>query len=98
MKHIIRLAAALGCLALGIPEVWASCETPHSYTIYYFQRHTSCGPPDAHGFRICNDYWSQDGECLHDCDGSIYCSGDTQMRSYTMTEMDGWEACAPVCD
>ena len=98
IKLASRLVFVLGCLALGLPEVYANCERPHTYTVYYYQRHTSCGPPDERGFRICTDYWSLDGQCTIECDGNAYCTGDTQMRSSTMTDVSAFEACEPVCE
>jgi hypothetical protein len=52
----------------------------------------------SRGFRACTDYWSLDGQCTTECDGNVYCSGDTEMRAYTMTELGGSYSCPPVCE
>lgn len=89
MKHAVRLLVALACLALGIPEASANCEYRFMTTVYYYQHHISCGEPSGpRGLRPCIDYWSLDGECTTDCDGNNYCSGDTEMRYDTYTDVD----------
>jgi hypothetical protein len=99
MKHLARLLVALGCLALGVPAIYAACFYPKARTVTYYQRHTSCGEPvGPRGLRPCIDYWSADGECTTDCDGSTYCSGDTQARQDTQYDFQVDGSCPPICE
>jgi hypothetical protein len=98
MKHLVRLTVALSCLALGVPAVYAYCFYPQQVTVDYYQHHQSCGEPGPHGLRPCIDWWSLDGQCTTNCNGSTFCSGDTQVRSNTLFDYHYEDVCEPICE
>jgi hypothetical protein len=98
MKNTVRMLFAVACLVFSVRSAHAGCEYSYERTITYWQYHLVCSDPGPHGMRACNDWWSDDGECIIDCDGNETCTGDTEMRSSTYTTVTITGSCAPVCD
>jgi hypothetical protein len=93
MKRAVILIAAMLLVASAS---YAPCFYPHSRHEEYWQHHSSC-EPNCRPFQIYTDWWSLDGECDVDCDGTRYCSGDTEIRSDTIVEYS-FGPCDPICE
>ncbi len=96
-KLALSVFVALVMSSFFASAVYAYCYYPRWRHTEYYQRHQSCGIDPSTGLRICTDYWSLDGECYRDCDGTETCTGDTQVRADTIVESESGQ-CDPICE
>ena len=98
MKKTVRLFVVTMLLTFVAVPMFSVCGGPlRASTTEYWQFHQSCGVDPKTGWRICTEYWSLDGECSTDCDGSTSCWGDTQVRWRTDTYTTYGEHCDITC-
>ena len=98
MRNVWRLLLVLGCAMVCVRTAQANCEYPNWSVVRYYQHHSVCGQPTGPaGLRPCSDWWSLDGECTFECDGTAVCTGDTEERYDTYVAVGASGSCPPAC-
>ena len=91
---VTALVLVLVSMAAPIRQQSAyACLGQHQEHCDYWQIHHIGGYGIGHPG---DTYWSLDGSCDTDCDGNMYCSGDTHIDSGTMVECANTGSCP--CD
>ena len=97
-KFAIGLVLAICCSGFVVDTAYANCFYPLWERTEYYQYHQVCGPRDpSTGLRPCSSWWQLDGECYRDCDGTVTCTGDTEVRYNTQTNSEVG-ICPGVCE
>lgn len=98
MKSRNRLLVTLVAVFLVAAPGFAPCWYPEQTWVEYWQIHGDCANNGGPLPGPCNEYWTLDGECYTDCDGTTSCSGDTEVRERTIVEYRTERCPNMVCD
>jgi hypothetical protein len=98
MKKAVRLFSVAVLLTLVAATSYAPCYYNFLRHEEYWQYHSTCEPNGCAPFEPYSDWWSLDGECDVECDGSRTCWGDTQVRARTDVQSEITGVCEICSD